>query len=82
MPLDLLRNLGITSDGFGIEADITSKLLACRIRRSEVPITNRARSPEGGKEITWRDGLQAMWIPDQMTGSGSDGPSDEQARVT
>lgn len=62
MPLDLLRNLDIVSDGFGMEAEITGKLLARRIRPFEVPITYRARSREEGKKITWRDGMQAVWI--------------------
>ena len=46
MPLDLLRSLNITSDGFGTEAEITGKLLARRIRPLEVPITYRARGRE------------------------------------
>jgi len=62
MPLDLLRSLNITSDGFGMEAEITGKLMALRIRPFEVPITYRARSREAGKKITWRDGVQAVWI--------------------
>ena len=62
MPLDLLRSLNISAEGFGMEAEITGKLLARRIRPFEVPITYRARSREAGKKITWRDGVQAMWI--------------------
>ena len=62
MPLDLLRSLNVTSDGFGMEAEITGKLLARGIRPFEVPITYRARSREAGKKITWRDGVQAVWI--------------------
>ena len=62
MPLDLLRSLNITADGFGMEAEITGKLLASRIRPFEVPVTYRARSREAGKKITWQDGVQAMWI--------------------
>jgi len=62
MPLDLLRSLNITSSGFGMEAEITGKLLARGIRPFEVPITYRARSREAGKKITWRDGVQAVWI--------------------
>ncbi|HLN70740.1 MAG TPA: glycosyltransferase family 2 protein [Streptosporangiaceae bacterium] len=62
MPLDLLRNLRITSEGFGMEAEITGKLLARGIRPFEVPITYRARSREAGKKITWRDGVEAVWI--------------------
>ena len=62
MPLDLFGSLNVTSDGFGMEAEITGKLLARRIRPFEVPITYRARSREAGKKITWRDGAQAVWI--------------------
>jgi dolichol-phosphate hexosyltransferase len=62
MPLGLFRSLGIRSAGFGMEAEITGKLLARRIRPFEVPITYRARSREAGKKITWRDGVEAVWI--------------------
>jgi glycosyltransferase involved in cell wall biosynthesis len=62
MPLELYRTLDITSDGFGMEAEITGKLLARGIRPFEVPITYRARSREAGKKITWRDGVDAVWI--------------------
>jgi glycosyltransferase involved in cell wall biosynthesis len=62
MPLELYRSLDITSDGFGMEAEITGKLLARGIRPFEVPITYRARSREAGKKITWRDGVDAVWI--------------------
>lgn len=62
MPLGLLRDLGIKSEGFGMEAEITGKLLARGIRPFEVPITYRARSRAAGKKITWRDGVAAVWI--------------------
>jgi glycosyltransferase involved in cell wall biosynthesis len=62
MPLALYRSLKISSRGFGMEAEITGKLLARRIRPYEVPISYRARSREAGKKITWRDGMQAVWI--------------------
>ena len=45
-----------------MEAEITGKLLARGIRPFEVPITYRARSREAGKKITWRDGVEALWI--------------------
>jgi dolichol-phosphate hexosyltransferase len=62
MPLELFRSLDVTSDGFGMEAEITAKLLARGIRPFEVPVTYKARSREAGKKITWRDGVQAVWI--------------------
>jgi hypothetical protein len=45
-----------------MEAEITGKLLARGIRPFEVPITYRARTREAGKKITWRDGVDAVWI--------------------
>lgn len=62
MPLSLYRSLDVRSDGFGMEAEITGKLLARRIRPYEVPISYRARSREEGKKITWKDGVAAVWI--------------------
>src|SRR5262245_56467865 len=62
MPVPLFRSLGIHSAGFGMEAEITGKLLRRRLRPFEVPISYRARSREEGKKITWRDGVEALWI--------------------
>jgi glycosyltransferase involved in cell wall biosynthesis len=62
MPLALFRSLRIRSAGFGMEAEITAKLLRQRHRPYEVPISYRARSREEGKKITWRDGVEAVWI--------------------
>ncbi len=62
MPVELYRSLNIKSRGFGMEAEVTGKLLRRRIRPYEVPISYHARSREEGKKITWRDGVEALWI--------------------
>ncbi len=62
MPLSLYRELGVTSAGFGVEAEITGKLLRTGVRPYEIPISYRARSREAGKKLTWRDGVEALWI--------------------
>ena len=62
MPLALYRDLDIKSAGFGMEAEITGKLLGRGIRPYEVPVTYYARSREAGKKLTWRDGVDAVWI--------------------
>ena len=62
MPLELYRSLDVKSKGFGMEAEVTGKLLRRGIRPFEVPISYRARTREEGKKITWRDGVQALWI--------------------
>lgn len=62
MPLELYRSLEVRSRGFGMEAEVTGKLLRQRIRPYEVPISYRARGREEGKKITWKDGVEAIWI--------------------
>jgi dolichol-phosphate hexosyltransferase len=62
MPLSLYKSLMIKSAGFGMEAEITGKLLRRRTRIYEVPISYRARTREEGKKITWKDGVEALWI--------------------
>lgn len=62
LPTALYRELDITETGFGMEAEITGKLLRRGVRPFEVPISYRARSREDGKKLTWRDGVAALAI--------------------
>jgi len=62
MPTELYRELDVRSVGFGMEAEITGKLLRRGVRPYEVPISYNARSREAGKKLTWRDGVEALWI--------------------
>lgn len=62
MPLSLYRQLDVRSAGFGMEAEITGKLLKRRLRPFEVPISYKARTREQGKKLTWHDGVEALWI--------------------
>jgi glycosyltransferase involved in cell wall biosynthesis len=62
MPVSLYRSLHVKSRGFGMEAEVTGKLLRRDLRPYEVPISYRARSRADGKKITWRDGVEAIWI--------------------
>jgi glycosyltransferase involved in cell wall biosynthesis len=62
MPVSLYRSLDVRSRGFGMEAEVTGKLLRRKIRPYEVPISYRARGREEGKKITWKDGVEALLI--------------------
>jgi glycosyltransferase involved in cell wall biosynthesis len=62
MPIALYRELDVKSTGFGMEAEVTGKLLRRRIRPYEVPISYHARSREEGKKITAWDGVEAVAI--------------------
>ncbi len=62
MPTALYKSLDIRSAGFGMEAEITGKLLRRGYRPYEVSISYKARTREAGKKLTWRDGAKALWI--------------------
>jgi glycosyltransferase involved in cell wall biosynthesis len=62
MPLAMYRGLDVRSRGFGMEAEVTGKLLRQGVRPYEVPISYRARTRDEGKKITWRDGVEALLI--------------------
>jgi glycosyltransferase involved in cell wall biosynthesis len=62
MPLALYRKLDVKSAGFGMEAEVTGKMLRSGVRPYEVPISYKARSREDGKKLTWKDGVEAIWI--------------------
>jgi glycosyltransferase involved in cell wall biosynthesis len=57
----LLLDLGLRSEHFDIEPEITAKILKRRIRIYEVPISYTGREFDEGKKITWRDGFAAFW---------------------
>ena len=57
----LLVDLGLRSDRFDIEPEITAKILKRGIRIYEVPISYMGREFDEGKKITWRDGFAALW---------------------
>jgi glycosyltransferase involved in cell wall biosynthesis len=58
---EMLKGLGLRSDRFGIEPEIVAKLARARARLYEVPISYSGRTYDEGKNITWRDGVAALW---------------------
>jgi dolichol-phosphate hexosyltransferase len=58
----LWRELDLRSKDFGIEAEITGKVLGSGHRIYEVPIEYRSRTREEGKKLSWIDGVRALWI--------------------
>jgi SAM-dependent methyltransferase len=59
---DVLKDLRLTSDRFGIEPEITARLAKYGARIYEVPISYHGRTYAEGKSIGWRDGVQALWL--------------------
>jgi glycosyltransferase involved in cell wall biosynthesis len=60
MSTDLFRGLRLREEGFGIEPEITARLLRSGRQIYEVPVTYRARRREEGKKLTAADGLRVL----------------------
>lgn len=58
---DIIRNMKITSSGFGFEIEVTAKVAKLKCRIYEVPISYHGRTYEEGKKIAARDGVAAFW---------------------
>jgi len=59
---DILKGLRLRSERFGIEPELTTRLAQSGARIYEVPISYHGRTYAEGKNIGWRDGVQAMWL--------------------
>ena len=57
---DIARKLDIQSDRWGIDPEITAKILRMGNRIYEVPITYTGREMWEGKKISWRDGIAVV----------------------
>lgn len=58
---DIIRNMIITSSGFGFEIEVTAKIAKLKCAIYEVPISYYGRTYEEGKKIGFKDGLAALW---------------------
>lgn len=58
---EIIRNMTITSTGFGFEIEVTAKAVKLKCPVYEVPISYRGRTYEEGKKIGMKDGLAALW---------------------
>jgi glycosyltransferase involved in cell wall biosynthesis len=57
----LIKNLPLTSSGFGLEVEITALISKTKARIYEVPISYYGRTYEEGKKIKYTDGIAALW---------------------
>jgi glycosyltransferase involved in cell wall biosynthesis len=60
METAVFRGLKLREHGFGIEPEITARVLRAGHRVYEVPVTYRARSRDAGKKLTAADGLRVL----------------------
>jgi len=59
---EIIRNMVITSRGFGFEIEVTAKIAKLKCAIYEVPISYYGRTYEDGKKIGVGDGLVAFWF--------------------
>lgn len=59
---DVIRNMILTSSGFGFEIEVTAKLAKLGCAMYEVPISYYGRTYEQGKKIGTADALAALWF--------------------
>ncbi len=58
---EIIRNMTISSAGFGFEIEVTAKVAKLKCAIYEVPISYRGRTYDEGKKIGMKDGLAALW---------------------
>jgi glycosyltransferase involved in cell wall biosynthesis len=58
---DVAKGLNLKSPGWGIDPEITAKVLKRGHRIFEVPISYYGREYTEGKKITWRDGFRVLF---------------------
>jgi glycosyltransferase involved in cell wall biosynthesis len=58
---EIMRNMIITSSGFGFEIEVTAKVAKLKCAIYEVPISYYGRTYEQGKKIGAKDGIAAFW---------------------
>jgi glycosyltransferase involved in cell wall biosynthesis len=58
---DIIREMKITSSGFGFEIEVTAKIAKLGCRLYEVPISYHGRTYKEGKKIGTKDGVAALW---------------------
>jgi hypothetical protein len=58
---EIIRNMKITSSGFGFEIEVTAKVAKLNCAVYEVPISYSGRTYSEGKKIGLKDGIAALW---------------------
>jgi hypothetical protein len=57
---DIIKQINVEQNGFGIEREITAKMAKTKCRVYEVGISYYGRSYSEGKKIKWQDGFKAI----------------------
>jgi glycosyltransferase involved in cell wall biosynthesis len=69
LPVADFRALELTEDGFGLDTELTARLLRAGVRPFEVPVSYNGRSMSEGKKISWQDGVRCIAILAKVRGA-------------
>jgi hypothetical protein len=61
IPLAMLRNLGLSEKGSGLDSEVTARLLRRGIRPFEVPVSFYSRPRGDGQKMAWRYAVASIW---------------------
>ena len=59
---DFLKSIPLKCEKFEFCPEVTAKVAKKGIKIKEVPINYYPRTLDEGKKITWKDGIQAIWV--------------------
>ena len=59
--IEILKQINIEEIHFGIEQELTVKVVKLGCRIYEVGISCSGRTYEEGKKINWKDDIRAIW---------------------
>jgi dolichol-phosphate hexosyltransferase len=62
LPLELLHDLRLREQGFGLDTEITAEVLKRGYRPFEVPVSYHSRTHAQGKKLNWWDGVVCLGI--------------------
>jgi hypothetical protein len=77
IPLKLFRQLELRESGFGLDTEITAKILRLGVRPFEVPVTYHSRSHDHGKKLTWLDGVECLQVLARVRFGRDERPSEQ-----
>ena len=58
---EIIEQIEIEENGFGIEPELTAKIAKLKCRIYEVGISYYGRTYKEGKKIDWKDGFRAIY---------------------
>jgi glycosyltransferase involved in cell wall biosynthesis len=62
VPLEIARAMSLREPRFGMDTEVTARLLKMGLRPLEIPVSYHGRSRAEGKKIRWRDGLRCLAV--------------------